>query len=57
MFNFKLKRDTNTIFSQCKPVGCQNKLLGGTDGPIRESSFNVTRGGGMKLWRGGSENF
>ena len=37
MFNFKLKRDINTIFSQCKPVGFQNKLLGGTDGPIRVS--------------------
>ena len=24
---------------------------------IRESSFNMTRGGGMKILRGGSENF
>ena len=23
----------------------------------RESSFNMTRGGGMKIFRGGSENF
>ena len=23
---------------------------------IRESSFNITRGGGMKILRGGSEN-
>ena len=26
-------------------------------GKIRESSFNMTRGGGMKILRGGSENF
>ena len=28
-------------------------------GPVRESSFNMTRGGGMKILRGegGSENF
>ena len=25
--------------------------------PIRESSFNMTRGGGIKILRGGSENF
>ena len=24
---------------------------------LRESSFNMTRGGGMKILRGGSENF
>ena len=57
-------KSTITLQLPCKVVKQPNALFQQNTNTlpmkgiwVRESSFNMTRGGGMKILRGGSENF